>query len=49
MNAGQEMDYARGFNYKFSIYSVTRKPEYQTNPVNYPFGIQFILLAVKHA
>ena len=44
MNAGQEMDSARGCKYKFSINLVKKKPEYRTNPVNYPFGIQFILL-----
>ena len=44
MNAGQEMDSARDCKYKFSINLVKKKPEYRTNPVNYPFGIQFILL-----
>ena len=44
MNAGQEMDSARDCKYKFCIDLVMRKPEYQTNPVNYPFGIQFFLL-----
>ena len=43
MNAGQEMDSARDCNYKFSINLVKKNPEYRTNPVNYPFGIQFIL------
>ena len=43
VNAGQEMDSARGCKYKFSINLVKKKPEYRTNPVNYPFGIQFIL------
>ena len=38
------MDSARGCKYKFSINLAMRKPEYRTNPVNYPFGIQFILL-----
>ena len=44
MNAGQEMGSARDCKYKFSINLVMRKPEYRRNPVNYPFGIQFILL-----
>ena len=44
VNAGQEMDSARDCKYKFCIDLVMRKPEYQTNPVNYPFGIQFFLL-----
>ena len=44
VNAGQEMDSARDCKYKFSINLVMRKPEYRTNPVNYPFGIHFILL-----
>ena len=44
MNAGQEMDSARDCKYKFSINLVKKKPEYRTNPVNSPFGIQFILL-----
>ena len=44
MNAGQEMDSARDCKYKFSINLVQKIPEYRTNPVNYPFGIQFILL-----
>ena len=44
VNAGQEMDSARDCKYKFSINLVKKKPEYRTNPVNYPFGIQFILL-----
>ena len=44
VNAGQEMDSARDCKYKFSINLVVRKPEYRTNPVIYPFGIQFILL-----
>ena len=44
VNAGQEMDSARDCKNKFSINLVVRKPEYRTNPVNYPFGIQFILL-----
>ena len=44
VNAGQEMDSARDCKYKFSIKLVVRKPEYRTNPVNYPFGIQLILL-----
>ena len=44
MNAGQEMDSARDCKYKFSINLVKKKPEYRKNPVNYPFGIQFILL-----
>ena len=43
-NAGQEMDSARDCKYKFSINLGKKKPEYRTNPVNYPFGIQFILL-----
>ena len=43
VNAGQEMDSARDCKYKFSI-NLMRKPEYRTNAVNYPFGIQFILL-----
>ena len=47
VNAGQEMDSARDCKYKFSINSVKKKPEYRTNPVNYPFGIQFILLLSK--
>ena len=40
VNAGQEMDSARDCKYKFSINLVMRKPEYRTNSVNYPFGIQ---------
>ena len=44
VNAGQEMDSARGCKYKFSINLVMRKPEYRRDPMNYPFGIQFILL-----
>ena len=44
VNAGQETDYAEDCKYKFSVNLVMRKPEYQTNPVNYPFSIQFILL-----
>ena len=44
VNAGQEMDSARDCKYKFSINLVKKKPEYRKNPVNYPFGIQFILL-----
>ena len=44
VNAGQEMDPARDCKYKFSINLVMRKPEYRTNPVNYPSGIQFILM-----
>ena len=44
VNAGQEMDSARDCKYKFSINLVNKKPEYRTNPVNYPFGIHFILL-----
>ena len=44
MKAGQEMDSARDCKYKFSINLVKKKPEYRKNPVNYPFGIQFILL-----
>ena len=44
VNAGQEMDSARDSKYKFSINIVLRKPEYRTNAVKYPFGIQFILL-----
>ena len=44
MNAGQEMDSVRDCKYKFSIDLVMRKPEYQANPVIYPFGIQFFLL-----
>ena len=44
MNAGKEMDSARDCKYKFSINLVKKKPEYRKNPVNYPFGIQFILL-----
>ena len=44
VNAGQEMNSARDCKYKFCIDLVMRKPEYQTNPVNYPFGIQFFLL-----
>ena len=44
VNAGQEMDSARDCKYKFSINLVKKKPKYRTNPVNYPFGIQFILL-----
>ena len=44
VNAGPEMDSARDCKYKFSINLVKKKPEYRTNPVNYPFGIQFILL-----
>ena len=43
-NAGQEMDSARDCKYKFSINLVKKQPEYRTNPVNYPFGIHFILL-----
>ena len=38
------MDSARDCKYKISINLVMRKPEYRTNPVNYPFGIHFILL-----
>ena len=44
VNAGQEMDSARDRKYKFGINLVMRKPECGTNPVNYPFGIHFILL-----
>ena len=44
VNGGQEMDSARDCKYKFSINLVMRKREYRPNPVNYPFGIQFILL-----
>ena len=44
VNAGQEMDSARDCKYKFGISLVMRKPEYRTNAVNYPFGIQLILL-----
>jgi len=44
VNDGQEMDSARDYKYKFSINLVMRKPEYRSNAVNYPFGIQFILL-----
>ena len=44
MNTGQETDSAGDCKYKFSINLVKKKPEYRTNPVNYPFGIQFILL-----
>ena len=44
MNAEQEMDSARDCKYKFSINLVKKKPEYRKNRVNYPFGIQFILL-----
>ena len=44
VKAGQEMDSARDCKYKFSINLVKKKPEYRKNPVNYPFGIQFILL-----
>ena len=44
VNAGQEMDSVRDCKYKFSFDLVMRKPEYQANPVNYPFGIQFFLL-----
>ena len=44
VNAGQEMDSARDCKYKFSFNLVMRKPEYRRNPVNYRFGIQFILL-----
>ena len=44
VNAGQELDFARDYKYKFSINLVMRKPEYRTNAVNYPFSIQFILL-----
>ena len=40
VNAGQEMDSARDCKYKFGISLVMRKPEYRTNAVNYPFGIQ---------
>ena len=43
-NAGQEMDSARDCKYKFSINLVKNKPEYRTNPVNYPFGIHFFIL-----
>ena len=43
-NAGQGMDSARDCKYRFSINLVNKKPEYRTNPVNYPFGIHFILL-----
>ena len=41
MSAGQEMDSARYCKYKFSLNLVMRKPEYQTYPVNYLFGILF--------
>ena len=44
VNAGQELDSARDCKYKFSINLVMRKPEYRTNAVNYPFGIQYISL-----
>ena len=44
VNAGQEMDSARDCKYKFSFNLAKKKPEYRTNPVNYPFSIQFILL-----
>ena len=44
VNAEQEMDSARYCKYKFSLNLVMRKPEYQTNPVNYPFGIQFYFM-----
>ena len=44
LNAGQEMDSARDCKYSFSINLVKKKPEYRTNPMNYPFGIQFVLL-----
>ena len=40
VNVEQEMDSTRDCKYKL----VLRKPEYRTNPVNYRFGIQFILL-----
>ena len=40
VNAGQEMDSSRDCKYKFGISLVMRKPEYRTNAVNYPFGIQ---------
>ena len=43
-NAGQGMDSVRDCKYKFSINLVNKKPEYRTNPVNYSFGIHFILL-----
>ena len=35
VNAGQELDFARDYKYKFSINLVMRKPEYRTNAVNY--------------
>ena len=44
VNAGQEMDSAKDCKYRFSINLVKKKPEYRKNLVNYPFGIQFILL-----
>ena len=44
VNAGQELDSARDCTYKFSINLVMRKPEYRTNAVNYPYGIQYISL-----
>ena len=44
VNAGQEMDSARDCKYKFSINLGKKKPEYRTNPVNYPFGIHFFIL-----
>ena len=37
VNAVKEMDSERDCNYKFSINLVKKKPEYRTNPVNYPF------------
>ena len=40
VNAEQEMDSARDCKYKFGISLVMRKPEYRTNAVNCPFGIQ---------
>ena len=44
VDAGQEMDSTRDCKYKFSINLAKKKSEYRTNPVNYPFGIHFILL-----
>ena len=44
LNAGQEIDSVKDCKYNFSVTLVKKKPEYRANPVNYPFGIQFVLL-----